>query len=96
MRVTLSVLQHFPDPKNRFKRALLPFVGDALSSLFGTATSKDLDEILSRVNDLSDAQTDILSVMDDSVTLINQTVVDVNNNQRQHGLRQRTLLSRPR
>ena len=82
MSVTLSVLQHFQDPKTRSKRALLPFVGDALSSLFGTATSRDIDEILSRVNDLSDAQTGILSVMDDSVTLINQTVVDVNDNRR--------------
>ena len=82
MSVTLSVLEHFHDPKTRSKRALLPFVGDALSSLFGTATSGGLDEILSRVNDLSSAQTDILSVMEDSVTLINQTIVDVNNNRR--------------
>jgi len=82
MKTTLSVLRHFETPKSRSKRALLPFVGDALSSLFGTATSNDLDAVLSRVNDLSDSQNAILSVVDNTVTLINQTVVDVNDNRR--------------
>ena len=80
MTTTRSVLAHFGKSKSRSKRSLLPFVGDALETLFGTVTSKDLDEVLSRVNDLSDAQGGILSVVDNAVTLINQTVVDVTNN----------------
>ena len=80
--MTLSALRHFGNPRSRSKRALLPFVGDALSSLFGTVTSKELGEVLSRVNALSDSQNDILNVVDNTVTLINQTVVDVNDNRR--------------
>ena len=87
MNVTLAALQHLKNPENpekpvhnRAKRALLPFVGDALSSLFGTATSTELHDILSRVNDLSATQNDFLNVVDNTVTMVNQTIVDVSVN----------------
>ena len=84
MNVTLAALQHLQTPENpapaRTKRALLPFVGDALSSLFGTATSTELHDVLSRVNDLSESQNDFLNVIDNTVTMVNQTIVDVSVN----------------
>ena len=41
---------------NRVKRSLLPFLGDALSWLMGTATTKDVNNIKKRVNQLTEAQ----------------------------------------
>ena len=81
VNLTIAALKHLKSPTpNRVKRALLPFVGDALSSLFGTATTSEIQDILSRVNDLTDAQDDILDVVDNSVTMINQTIVNVDMN----------------
>ena len=83
LNVTIAALQHLKAPSsNRVKRAILPFVGDALSSLFGTATTNEIQDILSRVNDLTDAQDEVLNVIDNSVTMINQTIVDVDMNRR--------------
>ena len=41
---------------NCLKRSLLPFVGDALSWLMGTATIKDVNNIKKRINQLIEAQ----------------------------------------
>ena len=41
---------------NHLKRSLLPFLGNALSSLLGTATTKDVNSIKNRVNQLMEAQ----------------------------------------
>ena len=81
MNVTMAALQHLKTPNPaREKRSLLPFVGDALSSLFGTATSTEIQDILSRINDLSDSRSDMLNVVDNTVTMLNQTIVDVSIN----------------
>ena len=41
---------------NHLRRSLLPFLDDALSWLMGTATTKDVNNIRKRVNQLSEAQ----------------------------------------
>ena len=41
---------------NRIRRSLLPFLGNALSWLRGTATTKDVNNIKKRVNQLIEAQ----------------------------------------
>ena len=41
---------------NHLKRSLLPFLGDALSWLMGTANTKDVNNITKRVNQLIEAQ----------------------------------------
>ena len=41
---------------NHLKRSLLPFLGNALSWLMGTATTKDVNSIKNRVNQLIEAQ----------------------------------------
>ena len=83
LNATIDALKHLKtsDPI-RAKRSLLPFVGDALSSLFGTATSTEIQDILSRVNDLSDSRDDMLNVLDNTVTMVNETIVDVSTNRR--------------
>lgn len=83
MNVTIAALQHLqPSNPVRSKRSLLPFVGDALNSLFGTATQTEIQDILSRVNDLSDSRDDMLNVIDNTVTMFNQTIVDVSMNRK--------------
>ena len=41
---------------NHNKRSLLPFLGDSLSWLMGTATTKDVNNIKKRVNQLIEPQ----------------------------------------
>ena len=41
---------------NHIRRSLLPFLGEALSWLIGTATTKDVNNIKKRVNQLIEAQ----------------------------------------
>ena len=41
---------------NQIKRSLLPFLGHTLSWLTGTATTKDINNIKKRVNQLIEAQ----------------------------------------
>ena len=77
LNVTLDALQHLKTPNPpRTKRSLLPFVGDALSSMFGTATTDEIHEVLSRINDLSDDRDGMLDVLDNTVTVLNQTIAD--------------------
>ena len=81
MNLTIDTLQLLdPSHPTRVKRALLPFVGDALSSLFGTATTTEIQDILSRVNELDSSRNDFVNVIDSTVTMVNQTIVDVSVN----------------
>ena len=84
MNLTTSVLRHLqvphPHRSNRNRRAVLPFIGDALSSLFGTATNNEVRDIVSRMKELSHSQNDVLSVLDNTVTVVNQTLVEVDMN----------------
>ena len=83
LNATLDVLQHLEQPTlSRSKRSFLPFVGDALSSLFGTATETQLQDIIASINDVSETQGGMLDVIDSTVTVLNQTLVDVNVNRK--------------
>ena len=46
-----------PQPHIHHRRSLLPFLGDALSWLTGTATTKDIHSIKTRINQLITTQT---------------------------------------
>ena len=45
-----------PNHNNHLRRSLLSFLGDTLSWLTGTATTKDVNSIKKRVNQLIEAQ----------------------------------------
>ena len=83
LNLTLDSLKHLEkSASSRRKRSLIPFVGDALSSLFGTATETQLQDILSRINDVSETQDGMLNVVDSTVTVLNQTLVNVQMNRK--------------
>ena len=55
------------------RRSLLPFLGDALSRLTGTATTKDIHSIKTRINQLITTQTSQCNTLVHIVSILNIT-----------------------
>ena len=55
------------------KRSLLPFLGDALSWLTGTATTKDVNTIKSRINQLISTQQNQQEILVHMISVLNVT-----------------------
>ena len=58
---------------NHFKRSLLPFLGDALRWLTGTAITKDVNSIKKQVNQLTEAQSTQPETLEHIVSILNIT-----------------------
>ena len=69
----VETYQNFRILQARSKRSLLPIVGKALSFLFGTVSEDDLQSIKSNINKLTANQTKISHVVEESMTLLNDT-----------------------
>ncbi len=67
-------------PKN--KRAILPFIGQLSSFLFGTVSEDDLEDIHRNLNRLATNQNKMIHAIDQSLTLLNLTRVQVSENRR--------------
>ena len=59
--------------RGRCRRSLLPFLGDALSWLTGTATTKDIHSIKTRINQLIATQTSQRNTLVHIVSILNVT-----------------------
>ena len=59
----------------RNKRSILPFVGDILGALFGTASSSDVREINRQLNVLAESDTQIRHVLQRTITVLNHTYI---------------------
>ena len=59
--------------KNHLKRSLLPFLGNALSWLMGTATTKDVNNIKKQVNQLTEAQSTQQETLVHIISILNIT-----------------------
>ena len=57
----------------RFRRSLLPFLGDALSWLTGTATTRDIHSIKTQINQLIAMQTSQCNTLVHIVSILNVT-----------------------
>ena len=66
--------------KDRTKRSLLPFVGNILNNLFGTATAGDLDKVKKQLNELAKGEEEINHIIADSISIINITRMEVTQN----------------
>ena len=62
-----------PQPTTRCKRSLLPFLGTALSWLTGTATTKDIHSIKTRINQLIATQSSQHDTLVHIVSILNIT-----------------------
>ena len=69
----VETYQNFRILQTRSKRSLLPIVGKALSFLFGTVSEDDLQSIKSNINKLAANQKKISHVVEESLTLLNDT-----------------------
>lgn len=83
-----SITNKFDDYKslksgnNRHKRSLLPIVGKAMHWIFGVITETDLDNINRNLNDLAENQESIIHNLEQSLTILNLTRVQVQENRR--------------
>ena len=64
----------------RTERSVLPLGGRILSFLFGTLSESDLDDVRRAVNDLSRQQQSIIHVLEDQVTILNISRVQISEN----------------
>ena len=62
------------------KRSLIPIIGKGLSYLFGIATESDLNTICSSVSRLAKSQEEIAHVVDENISVINITRVEMSEN----------------
>lgn len=76
----IILIQHSPSKSNKVKRALLPIVGKGIGSLFGIATRSDVRKVNRHINVLMERQGDIIHVLNDTLTILNVTQVEVRQN----------------
>ena len=67
---------------DRSKRSLIPLVGNLMSSLFGTLSQNDLDNINRNINILSDNQENIIHDLEMSLSILNITKMQISENRR--------------
>jgi methyl-accepting chemotaxis protein len=71
---------NYRELRSRHKRSLIPIVGDALGFLFGTLTESDLTTIKANINRISENQKEIFHVVKESLTIINLSRTDIQEN----------------
>lgn len=80
-----SIIYNYKDYKAlgaRNKRSVLPLGGRILSFLFGTLSEFDLDNVRRAVNDISRQQQSIIHVLEDQMTILNVSRVQISENRR--------------
>ena len=75
LSATLTRQEH-----TRRKRGLFDFGGRILKSVFGTATEDDLDGLKKQLQDVADSQSEIAHVVKNSMTIVNKTIAQANEN----------------
>ena len=75
----ISELSSIANPARK-RRSILPFVGDALSLLFGTVSDSDLKQIRKQISSLALNQRRILHVVEQGLTIINESRVLIREN----------------
>ena len=70
------------DSTHRQRRGLVDFIGEIGKSLFGIATEADLQHVLDAVQQVDSSQQGIVHVVNDMMTVVNQTYESVHENRR--------------
>ena len=66
----------------RVKRALISFVGDIASKLFGVATESDIKHVSKGLNSLQKSEKETLHLFKESMSVVNKTNENVKNNRK--------------
>ena len=69
----ICLISNQPQPTTRCRRSLLPFLGTALSWLMGTATTKDICSIRTRINQIIATQFSQCDTLVHIVSILNVT-----------------------
>ena len=69
----VETLEEYKSLRPRQERALLGFLGDAMSWLYGLTTDDDINDVRTAVNELSDNQQTIKHLVNQSLTIISST-----------------------
>ena len=77
-----NLLSPQKSPHILMKRSVLPFVGEAMSFLFGTVSDKDLENINKNIDILASNQQEILHDLEFTMSVLNATRIEVSKNRR--------------
>ena len=64
----------------KIKRSLIPIIGKGLNYLIGAATESDLNTICSSISRLTKSQEEVVHVVDEYISVINITGVEMSEN----------------
>lgn len=78
--VIIQTYTDYRSMQTRSKRSLIPIVGKIMSFLFGTVSSSDLKTLKRNIHNLAANQLQMAHVLEDSLSIINITRVDVSQN----------------
>lgn len=79
---TFDEYKIFSPNSQRNKRSVLPFVGQLMSTLFGTVSEADLENINRNIKSLAENQEQIIHDLDMSLSILNLTTIQVAENRR--------------
>ncbi|MCG8046532.1 MAG: envelope fusion protein [Candidatus Thiodiazotropha endolucinida] len=78
-----GIFQSYTDYRSlgkRTERSLLPIGGKIMSFLFGTVSESEIEDVRRAINELSKNQLDILHILEEQMSILNVTKVQVNEN----------------
>ena len=78
---TLIDVEETHDVK-RMKRSILPFIGSALKTLFGTVTKNDLEHVKRNIGQLQNSQREILHLTLENLTILKHSVKGIETNRK--------------
>ena len=68
-----SIQQMIPIKKTRRARSLMPFMGNVFSTLFGTATEKDIKHLRDKLKNIEQNEVDVIVSVEKTIALVNMT-----------------------
>ena len=68
-----SIQQMIPIKKTRRSRSLMPFMGNVFSTLFGTATEKDIKHLRDKLKNIEQNEVDVIVSVEKTIALVNMT-----------------------
>ena len=66
----------------RHKRSVIPFIGNVLSTLFGTLGPSDLNKLQKKIAKLAKGQMELNHIVENSLTILNVTHMEVSKNRK--------------
>ena len=85
-RTLAGIFQSYSDYRalgSRSRRSLIPAIGRVMSFLFGTLDENDIKDVRRGINDLSKNQQSIIHVLEEQMTILNVSRVQISENRKE-------------